>query len=141
MFRTALLALATAGVALSAAPTLADPVALRHRSLPVVAGDPPGAPGYGALSGFLRALRRAGHTCNYSSGDHSASISCDPELAGPESSPARIRSSKVFIGIEFIPTRGPDLARISSIRAQGVNSPALPASEMADFMNRYLKRR
>ncbi|HRE19604.1 MAG TPA: hypothetical protein PKW21_01030 [Rhabdaerophilum sp.] len=143
MFKAASLVFALAALPplMTAAPALADPVAKRHRNLPVVVGDPPGVPEFGSLTRFLVALQKAGHTCNYASGERSASIACDPATPGPLNTPERIRSSRVFISIDFVPTRAPDYAQIGGIRAAGVDAPELAKDEIAGFVQRYLLRR
>jgi len=123
-----LLLLAIAGAGMATASAL-DGRATQKLDMTV---GPPGAEqSFGKFGVYMARLKQSGQTCTFSPYAYGMNIACGDANAEP----------RVYIDVEYQPTRAPDTAYVHEIRAYGRNGGYLPVADHVKFLKEFAPAR
>lgn len=87
---------------------------------------------FGTVRQVVARLRRQDPSCTVTTYDYGGSINCGARPGEPG-------TARVLIGFHSVPTRGPDMALIDSVRMNGVNGGETPAPEREQAVRAFLR--
>jgi hypothetical protein len=123
-----LLGLALSGASLATASALDS---RKTQNLDMTVGPPGAEQSFGKFGAYMARLKKSDQTCTFRPYAYGMNIACGDANAEPH----------VYIDVEYQPTRAPDLAYVSEIRANGRNGGYLPVAEHAKFLKEFAPAR
>jgi len=103
----------------------------KTQRLDMTVGPPGAEQSFGKFGTYMARLKRSGQTCSFSGYEHGMNIACGEKNAEP----------RVYIDVEYQPTRGPDTAYVSELRINGRNGGYLPVAEHVRFLKDFAPAR